>query len=50
MDGSFNFTGNSGGLYSAYPMHVSGGFTYAGNTGPVLDRGGLTIGGQQNIS
>jgi len=50
VDGSFTFINNSGGLYSGYPMHVTGGFTYSGNTGPVLDRGGLTIVGQQNIS
>jgi hypothetical protein len=50
VDGSFHFTGNSGGLYSGYPMHVTGGFTYAGNTGPVLDRGGMTVDGQQTIS
>jgi len=50
VDGSFTFTGNSGGLYSGYPMHVTGSFTYSGNTGPVLDRGGLTVVGQQNIS
>jgi hypothetical protein len=25
------FTGNTGGLYVGYPMHVSGKFTYAGN-------------------
>jgi hypothetical protein len=50
VDGSFTFTGNSGGLYSGYPMHVTGSFTYSGNTGPVLDRGGLTVDGQQNIS
>jgi len=50
VDGSFTFINNSGGLYSGYPMHVTGGFTYTGNTGPVLDRGGLTADGQQNIS
>jgi hypothetical protein len=50
VDGKFTFTGNSGGLYSGYPMHVSGSFTYTGNTGPVLDRGGLTVDGQQTIS
>ena len=50
VDGSFTFTGNSGGLYSGYPMHVTGSFTYSGNTGPVLDRGGLVVDGQQNIS
>ena len=50
VDGNFTFTGNSGGLYSGYPMHVTGSFTYSGNTGPVLDRGGLTVAGQQNIS
>jgi len=50
VDGSFTFTGNSGGLYSGYPMHVTGSFTYSSNTGPVLDRGGLTVAGQQNIS
>jgi len=50
VDGSFTFINNSGGLYSGYPMHVTGGFTYTGNTGPVLDRGGLTVDGQQNIS
>ena len=50
VDGSFTFINNSGGLYSGYPMHVTGGFTYTGNTGPVLDRGGLNVDGQQNIS
>jgi hypothetical protein len=50
VDGNFNFTGNSGGLYSGYPMHVNGSFTYTGNTGPVLDRGGLNVDGQQTIS
>jgi len=50
VDGSFTFINNSGGLYSGYPMHVTGSFTYTGNTGPVLDRGGLTVDGQQNIS
>ena len=50
VDGSFTFINNSGGLYSGYPMNVTGGFTYSGNTGPVLDRGGLTVVGQQNIS
>ena len=50
VDGNFTFTGNSGGLYSGYPMHVTGSFTYTGNTGPVLDRGGLNVDGQQNIS
>jgi len=50
VDGNFTFTGNSGGLYSGYPMHVTGSFTYSGNTGPVLDRGGLVVDGQQNIS
>ena len=50
VDGSFMFTGNSGGLYSGYPMHVTGSFTYSGNTGPVLDRGGLDVDGQQNLS
>ena len=46
VDGNLNFIGNSGGLYSGYAMHVSGNFTYTGNTGPVLDRGGLTVNGQ----
>ena len=50
VDGNFTFTGNSGGLYSGYPIHVTGSFTYSSNTGPVLDRGGLTVAGQQNIS
>ena len=50
VDGSFTFINNSGGLYSGYPMHVSGGFTYTGNTGPVLDRGGLNVDGQQVVS
>jgi hypothetical protein len=44
VDGNFNFTNNTGGLYSGYPMHVKGDFTYTGNTGPVLDRSGLTVG------
>jgi hypothetical protein len=50
VDGNFNFTNNSGGLYSGYPMHVSGVFTFTGNTGPVLDRGGLTVSGTQVVS
>jgi hypothetical protein len=50
VDGKFTFTGNSGGLYSGYPMHVTGSFTYTGNTGPVLDRSGLSVDGQQFIS
>ena len=50
VDGNFTFTGNSGGLYSGYPMQVTGNFTYSSNTGPVLDRGGLAVAGQQNIS
>jgi hypothetical protein len=50
VDGSFTFTGNSGGLYSGYPMHVSGSFTYSGNTGAVLDRSGLTVDGKQLVS
>ena len=50
VDGSFTFTGNSGGLYSGYPMHVNGSFTYSGNTGPDLDRSGLAVDGPQNIS
>jgi hypothetical protein len=50
VDGSFRFTGNSGSLYSGYPMHVTGSFTYTGNTGPVLDRSGLTVDGPQTIS
>ena len=50
VDGSFTFTGNSGGLYSGYPMHVTGSFTYTRNTGPVLDRSGLTVDGPQTIS
>jgi len=50
VDGSFTFINNSGGLYSGYPMHVTGGFTYSGNTSPVLDRSGLAVSGQQNIS
>jgi hypothetical protein len=31
-------------------MHVSGSFTYTGNTGPALDRSGLTVDGQQVVS
>ena len=50
VDGSFTFINNSGGLYSGYPMHVSGRFTYTGNTGPALDRSGLTVDGQQVVS
>ncbi|HXZ72818.1 MAG TPA: hypothetical protein VEH31_18365 [Streptosporangiaceae bacterium] len=50
VDGSFTFTGNSGGLYSGYPMHVSGSFTCTGNTGPALDRSGLTVGGTSVVS
>jgi hypothetical protein len=46
VDGRLDFTNNSGGLYSGYPMHVNGKFTYTGNTGPVLDRGGLTWDGK----
>ena len=42
--GSFTFTGNSGSLFSGYPMHVTGSFTYSGNTGPVLDRSGQAVG------
>ena len=43
VDGSFTFINNSGGLYSGYPMLVTGGFTYSGNTSPVLDRSGLVL-------
>jgi len=50
VDGSFTFINSSGGLYSGYPMHVSGSFTYTGNTGPALDRSGLTVDGQQVVS
>jgi hypothetical protein len=50
VDGGLTFTNNSGGLYAGYPMHVSGKFTYTGNTGPVLDRGGLTVDGKQVVS
>jgi hypothetical protein len=50
VDGYLSFTGNSGGLYVGYPMHVSGKFIYSGNTGPVLDRGGLTVDGKQSVS
>ena len=50
VDGSFSFTGNSGGLYSGYPMVVKGSFNYSGNTGPVLDRGGMTVQGQSSVS
>ena len=32
------------------PSQVDGSFTFTGNTGPVLDRGGLNVDGQQNIS
>jgi len=49
IDGSLSFTGNTGGLYSGYPMHVSGSFTYTGDTGPVLDRGGMTVSGTQTV-
>jgi hypothetical protein len=31
-------------------MHVSGKFTYTGNIGPVLDRGGLTVDGKSVVS
>ena len=44
VDGNFTFTGNSGGLYSGYPMHVSGSYAYTNNTGPVLDTSGLHVG------
>ena len=51
IDGSFLFTGNTGGLYSGYAMHVNGNFVYAGNTvTPTLDRGGLSVDGQQFVS
>lgn len=50
VDGNFTFTGNSGGLFSGYPMLVVGNFTYSGNTGPVLDRGGMTVLGSSSIS
>ena len=49
VDGSFTFTGNSGGLYSGYPMHVTGSFTYSGNTGPMLDQRGLSVDGASNV-
>jgi hypothetical protein len=50
VDGSLFFIGNGGGLYSGYPMHVNGKFVYVSNTNPVLDRGGLTVDGQQFVS
>lgn len=52
VDGGLTFTGNTGGLYVGYPMHVSGKFTYSGNnTGaPALDRGGLTVDGKSSVS
>jgi hypothetical protein len=50
VDGNFTFTGNSGGLYSGYPMHVIGNFTYSANTGPVLDRTGLGWDGNSSVS
>ena len=49
VDGNFAFIHNSGGLYSGYPMHVTGHFTYTGNTGPMLDQGGLTVDGGSTI-
>ncbi|HKF35176.1 MAG TPA: hypothetical protein VKB37_22675 [Jatrophihabitantaceae bacterium] len=49
MDGNFAFIHNSGGLYSGYPMHVNGNFTYTGNTGPMLDQGGLSIDGLSTV-
>jgi len=51
VDGNFIFAGNTGGLYSGYPLHVSGNFVYAGNTvTPTLDRGALHVDGQQFVS
>ena len=51
VDGNFVFAGNTGGLYSGYPLHVSGNFVYAGNTvTPSLDRSGLSVDGQQFVS
>lgn len=50
VDGNFSFTGNSGGLYSGYPMVVNGNLTYSGNTGPVLDRGGMNVVGHSSVS
>jgi hypothetical protein len=49
VDGNFAFIHNSGGLYSGYPMHVTGNFTYTGNTGPVLDQGGLAVDGVSTV-
>ena len=51
VDGNFIFAGNTGGLYSGYPLHVSGNFVYAGNTvTPSLDRTGLSVDGQSFVS
>jgi hypothetical protein len=50
VDGNFTFTGNSGGLYSGYPMRVLGNFTYSGNTGPVLERLGMGVAGNSSVS
>jgi hypothetical protein len=50
VDGNFSFTGNTGGLYSGYPMTVNGNLVYSSPGAPVLDRGGMTVLGNQYIS
>jgi hypothetical protein len=57
VDGGFTFTNNTGSLYVAYPMHVSGKFTASGN-GPYAradmpqwtwDTSGLTVDGKTSV-